>query len=99
MFGYACDETDVQMPLPISLAHRLMEHLAELRKTKKLNFLRPDAKSQVTVRYSDNQPVAVRPNKGVLRLRIASIDDRERKVKEVLQLVFPVANQSSRGHN
>src|SRR6266849_6640321 len=46
MFGYACDETDVQMPLPISLAHRLMEHLAELRKTKKLNFLRPDAKSQ-----------------------------------------------------
>jgi len=59
MFGYACDETDVQMPLPISLAHRLMEHLAELRKTKKLNFLRPDAKSQVTVRYSDNQPVAV----------------------------------------
>src|SRR5438128_6871015 len=53
MFGFACDETEEKMPLPISLAHQLMEYLAKIRKERKLDFLRPDAKSQVTVRYSD----------------------------------------------
>jgi S-adenosylmethionine synthetase len=59
MFGYACDETSELMPLPIAMAHRLMENLTTLRKTRQLNFLRPDAKSQVTVRYVDGRPAEV----------------------------------------
>jgi S-adenosylmethionine synthetase len=59
MFGFACDETPEIMPLPIAMAHRLMENLTKLRKTHKLDFLRPDAKSQVTVRYVDSRPVEV----------------------------------------
>ncbi len=56
MFGYACDETPELMPLPIYLAHRLVERQAQLRKQGKLDWLRPDAKSQVTVRYVDGRP-------------------------------------------
>ncbi|MDP1653670.1 MAG: methionine adenosyltransferase [Rhodocyclaceae bacterium] len=56
MFGYACDETSSLMPLPIWLAHRLMERQAMLRKDGRLPWLRPDAKSQVTVRYADGRP-------------------------------------------
>ncbi len=56
MFGYACDETPQLMPLPIHLAHRLVERQAELRHSGKLAWLRPDAKSQVTVRYVDGRP-------------------------------------------
>src|SRR5690348_12620298 len=52
MFGFACDETTSLMPLPVHLAHRLVEHHAELRKGGKLKWLRPDAKSQVTVEYN-----------------------------------------------
>src|ERR1700688_2760747 len=59
MFGFACDETPEEMPLPIAMAHRLMENLAKLRRSGKFNFLRPDAKSQVTVRYVDGRPVEV----------------------------------------
>ncbi len=59
MFGYACDETDVLMPLPIYLAHRAVERQAQLRRDGRLNWLRPDAKSQVTVRYVDGKPHSI----------------------------------------
>jgi S-adenosylmethionine synthetase len=56
MYGFACDETPQFMPLPIHLAHRLMERQAELRRDGRLPWLRPDAKSQVSVRYVDGKP-------------------------------------------
>jgi S-adenosylmethionine synthetase len=59
MFGYACDETPTLMPLPLYLSHRLVERQSQLRKDGRLPWLRPDAKSQVTVRYVDGKPYSI----------------------------------------
>lgn len=59
MFGFACDETDVLMPFPITYAHRLVKRQAEVRKSGRLGWLRPDAKSQLSVIYENGRPVAI----------------------------------------
>jgi S-adenosylmethionine synthetase len=59
MFGFACDETDELMPMPIQLAHRLTQRLSEIRKANKVDFLRPDGKSQVTIEYRNGRPARV----------------------------------------
>ncbi len=89
MFGYACDETPELMPLAISLAHRLVRRQAELRKSGALPWLRPDAKSQVTVRYVDGRPVAV--EKVVLSTQHAEAVDTDTLRAEVLRhIIDPV---------
>jgi S-adenosylmethionine synthetase len=60
MFGYACDETDALMPLPIWVAHRMAERLSEVRKSGAVPYLRPDGKTQVTFDYEDGRPVRLR---------------------------------------
>jgi len=59
MFGYASNETDVLMPMPVHLSHQIVARQAEVRKSGKLSFLRPDAKSQVSIRYENNLPIAI----------------------------------------
>jgi S-adenosylmethionine synthetase len=59
MFGFACDETEELMPMPIQLAHRLTQRLSEIRKANKVDFLRPDGKSQVTIEYRNGRPARV----------------------------------------
>ncbi len=59
MFGFACNDTEEMMPMPIVLAHRLTKGLADFRKSNQVDYLRPDGKSQVTVRYEDNKPVHI----------------------------------------
>lgn len=59
MFGFACDDTETLMPMPIALSHSLMYNMAQIRKSGKAPFLRPDSKSQVSIRYRDNKPVHI----------------------------------------
>ncbi|MCE7903443.1 MAG: methionine adenosyltransferase [Gammaproteobacteria bacterium PRO9] len=90
MFGYAARETDVLMPLPITLAHRLVKRQSQLRRKGKLPWLRPDAKSQVTVVYEDDKPVGI--DAVVLSTQhspgIKQKDIREAVVEEILKPVI-----------
>ena len=91
MFGYASNETEVLMPAPIYYSHRLVERQAYLRKNSVLPWLRPDAKSQVTLRYENNQPVAV--DAVVLSTQhapdISQADLREAVREEIIRPVLP----------
>jgi S-adenosylmethionine synthetase len=91
MFGYATNETDVLMPAPITLAHRLVKRQAQVRKNGKLDFLRPDAKSQVTLRYEDDKPVGLEAV--VLSTQhspeISTKALREAVMEEILKPVLP----------
>jgi len=91
MFGFATNETDVLMPAPIALAHKLVKKQADVRKKGKLDWLRPDAKSQVTLRYEDDRPVGIE----AVVLSTQHSDDistkalREAVMEEVIKPVLP----------
>src|SRR5467141_5098367 len=91
MFGYATNETDVLMPAPITLAHRLVKRQAQVRKSGKLPWLRPDAKSQVTLRYENDKPVGLEAV--VLSTQhedsISTKQLREAVIEEILKPVLP----------
>jgi S-adenosylmethionine synthetase len=93
MFGYACNETPQLMPLPIWLAHRIMERQSQLRKDGRLPWLRPDAKSQVTIRYQDGKPVGIDTvvvsTQHAPDISLAQI--REAVIEEIIQPVLPQA--------
>jgi S-adenosylmethionine synthetase len=93
MFGYACTETPTLMPLPIFLAHRLAERLTEVRKDGSLPYLRPDGKTQVSVRYVDNTPVGV--EKVLISTQHADGIDIDSQLKPDLieQVIEPVFKQ------
>lgn len=91
MFGYACDETAELMPLPIHLSHRLVERQSQLRRDGRLNWLRPDAKSQVTLRYVNGKPDSI----DTVVLSTQHHDDisleklREAVIEEIIKPVLP----------
>ncbi|RKT58618.1 methionine adenosyltransferase [Azonexus fungiphilus] len=91
MFGYACDETPSLMPLPIYLSHRLVERQALLRKDGRLPWARPDAKSQVTIKYVDGKPYCI--DTVVLSTQhspdISLEDLREQTIEEIIKPVLP----------
>ena len=103
MFGFACDETEALMPLPIQLAHRLVEDLAKLRQSGEIPWLRPDAKSQVTIVYEGNVPVgidtivistqhaeeAVDPQKSHNMSEAAQAEIRDKLIRPVLERECP----------
>jgi len=98
MFGYASDETDEFMPMPISIAHKLVKRLAGIRKEKKIDYLRPDGKSQVTVRYENGIPrtvesvvLSTQHNPGVSQKRI-----KDDLVKLVINKVIPESIRSKK---
>lgn len=91
MFGYACNETAQLMPLPIWLSHRLVEKQASVRKANKIDWLRPDAKSQVTLKYVDNKPVAI--DTIVLSTQhdpnVSQTTIREAVIEEIIKPILP----------
>ncbi len=91
MFGYACTETDVLMPMPVEYSHRLVKKQSEVRKSGQLAWLRPDAKSQVTVRYENGKPAAI--DTVVLSTQhdesISQNDLVEAVIEEIIKPVLP----------
>jgi S-adenosylmethionine synthetase len=91
MFGYACTETDTLMPLPIYLSHRIVERQAQLRHDGRLNWLRPDAKSQVTIKYVDGKPycidTVVLSTQHAPEMTLEQI--REAAIEEIIKPVLP----------
>lgn len=91
MFGYACDETDTLMPLPIYLAHRVVERQSQLRRDGRLSWLRPDAKSQVTIRYENGKPhsidTVVLSTQHAPEMTLEAI--REAAIEEIIKPVLP----------
>jgi S-adenosylmethionine synthetase len=92
MFGFACNETPELMPMPITLAHKLTKKLADVRKSGKLNFLRPDSKSQVSIQYIDDKPTRI--DTVVISSQHSpdvSYDDlKEAIIEEVVKPILPV---------
>ncbi len=97
MFGYATDETEALMPMPVHIAHRLAERLAAVRKDGSLDYLGPDGKTQVTVRYADGRPVRV--EKLLISTQHADGVDSESQIKPDLweQVVMPVLGAEAPG--
>src|SRR3954463_12068104 len=96
MFGYATTETDVLMPLPIHLAHRIVERLAEVRQNGQMKWLRPDGKSQVTVEYKDERPVRVHTvvvstqhDESVLKGEVFADEAKRQIIDQVIKPVAP----------
>ncbi|MBS0394201.1 MAG: methionine adenosyltransferase [Proteobacteria bacterium] len=89
MFGYATNETDVLMPAPITYAHRLVKRQAEVRRGRKLGFLRPDAKSQITFRYEHDRPVGI---EAVVLSTQHAPDVSQRRLREAVmeEIILPV---------
>ena len=91
MFGYACDETPELMPMPIQLAHKLTQKIAQVRKQNEVDFFRPDAKSQVSIEYANGRPVRV--DTVVISTqhsdKVSNSDLREAVIEKVIKPVIP----------
>ena len=93
MFGFACDETEELMPMPIQLAHRLTQRLTDVRKSSKVDFLRPDGKSQVTIEYRDSRPVRVATVviSSQHSEKVSNADLRDAITEHVIRPIIPAA--------
>jgi S-adenosylmethionine synthetase len=98
MFGFACDETEELMPMPIQLAHRLTQRLTDVRKSSKVDFLRPDGKSQVTIEYRDSRPIRV--DTVVISSqhseKVSNSDLRDAITEHVIRPIIPAAMLDSK---